>query len=228
MTARLRLVDHNRVEKSLATDGFDERGFKGMQPITEYLPQRLRAVRQLLVAHDLEGTNRDRAAERVPAVRTAVSARLDRQHDILAAKHARDGVHAAGDGLAQEHHIGLDAGPFVAEQLAGAGDARLDLVADEEDVVFCAEFAELGEVSVVGYDDAGFALDGLDEEGGDLGPVGLEGCADGGDVVEGDGFAGYGAGGADVGEVGAVVVAGFGVRGHGDGCELWEVVLVGS
>ncbi len=72
------------------------------------------------------------------------------------------------------------------------------------------------QVGGVGDDDAGFALDGLDEEGCDFGAVSFERGAQGGDVVVWEGLFGFGACGADVGEVGPVVVAGLGVRGHGD------------
>lgn len=84
------------------------------------------------------------------------------------------------------------------------------------------------QVGGVGDDDAGFALDGLDEEGCDFGAVGFERGAQGGDVVVWEGLFGFGTCGADVGEVGAVVVAGLGVRGHGDCGEGTAVEVFGD
>ena len=133
--------------------------------------------------------------------------RLDGQHHLVAAQDAGHGVHAAGHGLAQDDHVGADAAPVVAEQLACAGDAGLDLVADEEGVGGGAEGAGFVEVGVGGEDDACVALDGLDDEGGEVGACGGEGLVEGGCVVVGDWVGGSGDGAADVGDQGAVVVS---------------------
>lgn len=146
-----------------------------METLAEELAEPFGALDEVLFADDFERADGDRAAERVAAVRGAVGAGLDGQHDVLTPQHARDGIHAAGDGFAEEDEVGFDAAPFVAEEFAGAGDAGLDLVADEEDVVFVAEGAGFGEVAFRGDDDAGFALDGLDEKGCGRGAVGFEG-----------------------------------------------------
>ena len=52
---------------------------------------------------------------------------------------------------------------------AGAGHARLDLVGDEDDAVGGAPVLERGEVAVGGHDEAALALDGLDDEAGQVG-----------------------------------------------------------
>ena len=91
-----------------------------------------------------------------------------------------------------------------------------------------AESADFAQVGVWRDDDAGFALDRLDEEGGDFRAVGGEGGAQGWDVVVREGSLGYGAGGADIRKVGAVVVAGFGVGGHGDCGEGAAVEVFGD
>lgn len=84
------------------------------------------------------------------------------------------------------------------------------------------------QVGGVGDDDAGFALDGLDEKGRDFGAVGFKGGAQGGDVIVGELLLGLGACRADIGEVGPVVVAGLGVRGHGDCGEGAAVEVLGN
>ena len=57
------------------------------------------------------------------------------------------------------HHIVGFAGP----ERAGAAHAGLYLVQDEEDVVPVTDLTQLGQVVVGGYDDAGLALDGFDD-----------------------------------------------------------------
>lgn len=222
VTAGAGLVDDDSVEETHATDGLDNRVAQVLEALPEEAAKTISAFDEPLVADDLQRADGDGAAERVAAVGGAVGAGLDGQHDVAGAEDAGDGVHAAGEGLAEEDEVGLDAGGvLVAEELAGAGDAGLDLVADEQDVVFGAQGARVGEVAGGGDDDAGFALDRLDEEGGGAGAVGVEGGGEGGDVVVWEPAFGGGAGGTDVGKVGAVVVAGFGVGGHGDCGELF-------
>lgn len=72
---------------------------------------------------------------------------------------------------------------LVGEELSGAAEARLDLVGHEEDVVLFADGGCFGEEAVEWNEDAGFALDGFDEEG--CG-VGRDGCAESGGIAEGD------------------------------------------
>ena len=54
------------------------------------------------------------------------------------------------------------------EQLAGAADARLHLVGDEQDVVRVAQVVAFLEIALVRDIDAGFTLDGLDDHGANL------------------------------------------------------------
>ena len=54
---------------------------------------------------------------------------------------------------------------------------------DEQDVVLAADLSDLAEVSGGGNLDAGFALDGFDQEGAG---VGRDCCAEGLGVAEGD------------------------------------------
>src|SRR2546429_8025192 len=72
---------------------------------------------------------------------------------------------------------------LVGPEVAGASNACLDLVEDEEVARLVAELAEAGQVAVVGHDDAALALDGLDEHGG---RPAVDGALEGLQVVVGD------------------------------------------
>ena len=73
---------------------------------------------------------------------------------------------------------GVDAGPFIGEELAGAADAGLDLVEDQEQAVLVAEAAQFAQEGVRHRADAALALDRLDHErrrlGADDGLQGLD------------------------------------------------------
>ncbi len=72
------------------------------------------------------------------------------------------------DAFGDADDVGLDAGVFDGPPLPCSTGAGLDLVGDEEDAVAIADAANLLE-EVVGRDDvAAFALDGLEDDGGDL------------------------------------------------------------
>lgn len=128
-----------------------------------------------------------------------MGARLNSEHDILAAEHTRNRVHTTRNSLAQQDEVGLDSTPLVAEQLAGTGDTSLDLIADQQDIVLVAEGAGFLEVAWIGDDNTGLALDRLDQEGGKVRTGGLEGFAKSGLVIVCDGLLGAGDGAADTG-----------------------------
>jgi hypothetical protein len=65
--------------------------------------------------------------------------------------------------------------------------------------VLVTEGAGFLEVALIGDDDTGFALDRLDQEGGEVGAGGLEGLAQSGLVVVCDGLFGAGDGAANTG-----------------------------
>ena len=70
--------------------------------------------------------------------------------------------------FAEDESVGLDAGAGVGEPIAGAPEAALDFVEDEEGVVLVGEAAGFDEERIVEDVDAAFAKDGLDEDGGRL------------------------------------------------------------
>lgn len=151
-----------------------------------------------------------------------MSTGLDDQHDLLAAQDSADGVHAAGDGLSKSNHVRLNACPLRAEHAAGSANTGLDLVTDEEDVVLLADGVDLCEVVIVGNNNTSLALDGLYDEGGGILAMGLQNLLQVGHVVVADGLASGRRGGANVGDIRAIVVLGLGVGGQSDGGHLWR------
>ena len=62
----------------------------------------------------------------------------------LVREHRRDRIEAAGQRLADQGQVGLDALVLLGQQLAGAAKAGLDLVEDQDHVVAGAELARRG------------------------------------------------------------------------------------
>ena len=71
--------------------------------------------------------------------------------------------------MPHDDHVRRDAVMLVSKQLARAAEPGLDLIADEEHVVFAADRGDLGEIACRRNDDTGLALDGLDQKGGGVG-----------------------------------------------------------
>jgi hypothetical protein len=67
--------------------------------------------------------------------------------------------------LPTQGQVGLDALVLLGQQLAGAAEAGLDLVQDQHHVVRGAELARALQIAGGRDDDAGLALDRLDQEG---------------------------------------------------------------
>ncbi len=76
---------------------------------------------------------------------------------------------AAADALGRGQDVGRDARPLVGEELAGAADAGLDLVHDEQEAVLVAERPQGAQPLVRDHPQAALALDRLDHQGGGLG-----------------------------------------------------------
>src|SRR4029453_9271613 len=89
----------------------------------------------------------------------ALVAGLEAAHALR--RHERGERDAAAEPLADGDDVGLDAGVLIAEEAAGAADARLDLVDDEEDPALRRQRAQGAQVVVAGLEDAGLPLDGL-------------------------------------------------------------------
>ena len=92
--------------------------------------------------------------------------------------HERAHRKAAADALAERHRVRRHAVVLPGEPVAGAADAGLDLVEDQERAVLAAELAQAGEVAGRRDVDAALALHRLDDERGrravDRGARGVE------------------------------------------------------
>lgn len=173
-TVGSRLVNDDGIQQALAADDLDNGRVQSRDTVAEDVAKLLSLVSEIIFLHKLKSPNGNSATQGVTTVRRTMRTRLNDHHDILAAKHGTDGVHAARDGLAKRDHIRLDAGPLGAQHAAGAANTSLDLIADEENVVLLAEGLDLGEVVLIGDHNTGLALNGFDNESGGVLAVGLE------------------------------------------------------
>ena len=134
------------------------------------VPQLLAAlggVADEVLALDLgEHRARDGGAEGVAAERGAVRAGVE-QLARGAEGDQRADREAAADALRDRDRVGRDAGVLEGEPLPRAPGAGLDLVDDEQRAVALGELARGLQVALGQVDDAGLALDGLDEQRGD-------------------------------------------------------------
>src|SRR5713226_4395625 len=114
----------------------------------------------------LDGGQGGGARKRVAAVGSAESAHAGGVHDFGAAGDGGDG-HAAAERFRHSDQIRLDAEMFGGEPFAGAGEAGLDFVGDEEDAVLAADVLQQLEIAGRGNDEAAFAENGFGDDGGD-------------------------------------------------------------
>ena len=128
-----------------------------------------RALGEQVVALDLlEHGDRGGGGDRVAAEGAAEAAGLRRIHDLGAAGDGGEGE-TARDALRAQHEVGHEPEVLARVVRAGAGHAALDLVGDEDDAVRRAPLLQRGQVAVGGNHEAALALDGLDDEAGEVG-----------------------------------------------------------
>ena len=89
------------------------------------------ALAEALLVDHVEDGERGGVGDRVADVRAADGAVVRRVHDLRLAEHARE-RQAGGDRLRDGDQVGLDAVVLDREELAGAREAGLDLVGDEQ------------------------------------------------------------------------------------------------
>ena len=143
-----------------------------------------------------------------PGVKTSVTSR--------ARDERRDRHHAAAQRLAEDKAVRNDALVLEGEHLARAPEPGLDLIEDEQDVVLVAEASEASQKAGRRHDDAGLALDRLDQNGdGVLG----DGALESGEIAERHG--------AEAGRkrAEAVAVAGLGREADDGGGAAVEIAL---
>ncbi len=121
---------------------------------------------QVLIFDQVDGGKGSRAGHGVAAKGVAVrTARPG--HDGITGDADTHG-HAGGDALGNGDDIRFDVKMLDRPPLAGASHAALDFVGDEQDVVLVAQFAQGGEEPGGRNDVAALALDGLDQDAGNL------------------------------------------------------------
>src|SRR4029077_4359819 len=110
-------------------------------------------------------------ADGIAAEGRAVGAGLPGIHDGASRDEGAEG-HAAGDAFGAAKNVRFDAGVFGGPPLAGAAHTGLHFVDHEHDDVLAAEALEFLKEEFWRGDVAAFALDGLDDDGGDF--LGIE------------------------------------------------------
>ena len=119
--------------------------------------------------HGVEHRAADRHRQRIAAEGRSVRAGRHALRRLLGGEQAAE-REAAADALGDRHDVGRDAGPLMREQLAGAADAGLHLVEDQQQAVLVAQRPqppqELGRRDI----DAALALHRLDHDAGGLRP----------------------------------------------------------
>ncbi len=132
------------------------------------LAEGARALLVLARAQQREDFSADGAGQGVAAEGGAV--RSGRQHAeyVAPGDDGRQGHDAAPKRLAETVHVGCDAFVLAGERRSRAAEPGLDLVGDHEHVVRGAQLAHPREVSGGRDDDAGLALNRLDEERDDV------------------------------------------------------------
>ena len=121
------------------------------------------AFHQVLVVNDMEGLEGDRGSKRIAAEGRAVRSGSEDVHDLAARDEGRDRQHTAAERLAQ--HQAVRPGTLMLEREPGAGaaEAGLDLVEDQEHAIRIAQPPHAHKPARGRNDDARLALDRLDE-----------------------------------------------------------------
>jgi hypothetical protein len=158
-------------------------GLDGLQPGQEGFAEAGGALGQALVGEEAQGFVGDGGGERVAAEGGAVVARAEDLHQRVVGQEGRHRQQPAAEGLAEDHPVGAHALVLAGEQAAGAAEAGLHLVGDQQHVVLAADFGAAGEPAGGRDHDAAFALDGFEQEGRG---VGGDGCLEGRGVAVGD------------------------------------------
>ena len=134
------------------------------------------------LGHDIQHSFAGRHGERIAAIGAAVHADHHAGGSLFG---GQAGTHreAAANALGNRHDIGRDTIKFMGKQLAGARDAALHFVQNQQDAVLVSQIAQAFEKFRAGRADAAFALDRLHHETGHPVVDGGLGC---GQIVERD------------------------------------------
>ena len=139
----------------------------GLEAGPHRLADRGRPLDQAFVLDHVEHGERGRDRNRVADERAADTAGGGRVHDLRPAEHAGE-REPHRDRLGDGDQVGLDAEVLDREEPAGPCEAALHLVADEDDAVLVADLAEPFDELARRGDEAALALDGLEDDRGDV------------------------------------------------------------
>ena len=117
-----------------------------VQPAEEQPSTSRARPRRSSALHRLDRAERGGTGDRVAAVGATEATGVDGVHDVGAAGHGGQ-RQAAGDALGRGDEVGDDALVLAGEPVAGAAEAGLDLVGDEEDAVLGAPVRDPLEVA---------------------------------------------------------------------------------
>src|SRR5208337_1669397 len=137
---------------------------QGAQFLQEVAAQFLRALGQFFFDQDVERCPRHGAGQRIASESAAVVTGMEHAQNLLGREHCRDRIKAAGKRFADDDGVRPDAFMHVGEQLAGAAEARLDLVGNQEHAILLADGRCFFQESGGRNHNAGFSLNGLDQE----------------------------------------------------------------
>ena len=132
------------------------------QPADEVLAD-ARGVGAVLRGHQVERRERRRATHGIAAVRVAVCAALPLLHQRLLRDHHAD-RQARAEPLRERHDVRHDAEVLRGEHLAGAADARLHFVEDQQNAVPVAQRAQALQEAIRRHQVTALALDRLDQD----------------------------------------------------------------
>ena len=162
-------VGHAQLEaeqQALAAHFLEYRRMLGKQTrklLVQIIADPLHMRQEIRRQHQVEHGIADRHGERIAAIGRAVRAR---RHAFRRLGGGKTGAHriAAADSLGDRHDVWRNAQPFIGEQFAGAPDAGLDLVEDQQQSVFVAELAQAAQEFRRQHAHPAFALDRLDQD----------------------------------------------------------------
>ena len=132
--------------------------------MTQQLPF-ARDLRQELLIDDVQDHPGSGTGHRIATKGTAVVPRLEELGGLACGDACPHGE-ATTESLGHGDHVGANIVVLESEELTGATNPGLYLVADHEDAMLVAQLAYLGEEPIGCGHHAGFTLDGLQEDGG--------------------------------------------------------------
>ena len=157
------LGEHDTQEQPRSADVLDERMPERLDPVTQPGAHALHVREQILVRDGVHDRQSGRAGDRVAAERGAVLTRRQEPGGV-AEEQRRAERQAAPEALGQGDDVRFHTLGLAREPVAGASDACLDLVDDQERAGGAGDLAGGGQIPLGWHDDAVLALHRLDDD----------------------------------------------------------------